>query len=53
MADAAGLNPAAERRGGSNPSSGTTSACVGLDVSTCLFAGRILPGLRDARISEI
>jgi hypothetical protein len=26
MADAAGLNPAAARRGGSNPSSGTTSA---------------------------
>src|SRR5688500_2903347 len=28
MADAAGLNPAAERRGGSSPSSGTSSAAA-------------------------
>ncbi len=45
MADAAGLNPAAERRGGSSPSSGTT------DCACTLHAGvpsgmRRLHGLR-------
>ena len=52
MADAAGLNPAAARRGGSNPSSGTTSARIRRSAESVL-ARRILAGLGDPRVGMV
>ncbi len=52
MADAAGLNPAAARRGGSNPSSGTTSARIRRS-SERVFARRILAGLGNPRVGMV